>query len=82
MKLATLKTDWGPRVVGVALDGRFVDLCEVDVKLPTTMREILSAPEGLIAAAHALAVGMVRDRSSRADWRPRLETLAKSSVSA
>ncbi|WP_397571547.1 fumarylacetoacetate hydrolase family protein [Schlesneria sp. T3-172] len=60
MKLATLKTDWGPRVVGVALDGRFVDLCEVDVKLPTTMREILAAPEGLIAAAHALAVGSVK----------------------
>jgi len=58
MKLATLKTDLGPRVVGVALDGRFVDLCEVDVKLPTTMREILAAPEGLVAAAHALAVGM------------------------
>ncbi|WP_373650243.1 fumarylacetoacetate hydrolase family protein [Schlesneria sp. DSM 10557] len=60
MKLATLKTDWGPRVVGVALDGRFVDLCEVDVKLPTTMREILAAPEGLITAAHALAVGSVK----------------------
>ncbi|HEY0985285.1 fumarylacetoacetate hydrolase family protein [Schlesneria sp.] len=60
MKLATLKTDWGPRVVGVALDGRFVDLCEVDVKLPTTMREILAAPEGLITAAHALAVGSAK----------------------
>jgi len=58
MKLATLKTDLGPRVVGVALDGRFVDLCEVDVKLPTTMREILAAPEGLVTAAHALAAGM------------------------
>ncbi len=60
MKLATLLTDRGPRVVGVALDGRFVDLCEVDVKLPTTMREILSAPEGLSAAAHALATGLTK----------------------
>lgn len=60
MKLATLLTDQGPRVVGLALDGRFVDLCEVDVKLPRTMREILSAPEGLSAAAHALATGMTK----------------------
>jgi 2-keto-4-pentenoate hydratase/2-oxohepta-3-ene-1,7-dioic acid hydratase in catechol pathway len=60
MKLATLLTDRGPRVVGVALDGRFVDLCEVDVKLPTTMREILSAPEGMAAAAHALATGLTK----------------------
>lgn len=60
MKLATLLTDRGPRVVGVALDGQYVDLCEVDVKLPTTMREILSAPEGLAAAAHALATGLTK----------------------
>jgi 2-keto-4-pentenoate hydratase/2-oxohepta-3-ene-1,7-dioic acid hydratase in catechol pathway len=60
MKLATLLTDRGPRVVGVALDGRYVDLCEVDTKLPATMREILSAPEGLSAAAHALATGMTK----------------------
>ena len=58
MKLATLLTDRGPRVVGVALDGQFVDLCEVDVKLPKTMREILTAPEGMAAAAHALAAGL------------------------
>lgn len=60
MKLATLLTDRGPRVVGVALDGRYVDLCEVDPKLPSTMREILTAPEGLAAAAHALAAGMTK----------------------
>src|SRR5947209_1312471 len=58
MKLATLLTDQGPRVVGVALDGRFVDLCAVDANLSKTMREILAAPEGLAAAAHALAAGM------------------------
>lgn len=60
MKLATLLTDRGPRVVGVTLDGKFVDLCEVDVKLPATMREILSHPEGLSAAAHALAAGLTK----------------------
>ena len=60
MKLATLLTDRGPRVVGVALDGRYIDLCEVDAKLPATMREILTAPEGLAAAAHALATGLTK----------------------
>ena len=60
MKLATLLTDRGPRVVGVALDGRYVDLCDVDAKLPATMREILAAPEGLAAAAHALAAGLTK----------------------
>jgi 2-keto-4-pentenoate hydratase/2-oxohepta-3-ene-1,7-dioic acid hydratase in catechol pathway len=58
MKLATLLTDQGPKVVGVALDGRFVDLCAIDAKLPKTMREILAAPEGLTSAAHALAAGI------------------------
>lgn len=60
MKLATLLTDKGPRVVGVALDGRFVDLCAIDTKLPVTMREILTVPEGMAAAAHALATGMTK----------------------
>ena len=60
MKLATLLTDRGPKVVGVALDGRYIDLCEVDPKLPGTLREVLSAPEGLAAAAHALAAGMTK----------------------
>jgi len=60
MKLATLLTDRGPRVVGVTLEGKFVDLCEVDAKLPATMREILTHPEGLSAAAHALAAGSTK----------------------
>ena len=60
MKLATVLTDQGPRVVGVALDGRYVDLCGVDPKLPTTLRDILSANEGLAAAAHALATGLTK----------------------
>ena len=60
MKLATVLTDHGPRVVGVSLDGRYVDLCAVDAKLPTTLRDILSATEGLAAAAHALATGLTK----------------------
>lgn len=58
MRLATLQTDRGPRVVGVALDGRYVDLCEIDAKLPTTMRAILESEQGLMAAANALAGGL------------------------
>ncbi|MBS0204373.1 MAG: fumarylacetoacetate hydrolase family protein [Planctomycetes bacterium] len=58
MRLATLQTAQGPRVVGVALDGRYVDLCEVDPKLPTTLKGILEADQGLSAAASALAAGL------------------------
>lgn len=58
MRLATLKTETGPRVVGVALDGRYVDLREVYPKLPATLKEILATDQGLMAAANALASGM------------------------
>lgn len=58
MRLATLQTAQGPRVVGAALDGRYVDLCAVDPKLPTTLKGILEAENGLVAAASALAAGM------------------------
>ncbi len=58
MRLATLQTENGPRVVGVALDGRFIDLCQIDAKLPTTLKGILSADQGLMAAASALAAGL------------------------
>ena len=60
MRLATLQTAQGPRVVGVALDGRYVDLCEIDSKLPTTLRGILEADQGLMAAANALAAGLTK----------------------
>jgi len=60
MRLATLQTETGPRVVGVALDGRFVDLCLVDPKLPTTLKAILSTDLGLMAAANALAAGLAK----------------------
>jgi len=60
MRLATLQTESGPRVVGVALDGRYVDLCQVDPKLPTTLKAILAAEQGLMAAANALAAGLAK----------------------
>lgn len=60
MRLATLQTENGPRVVGVALDGRFVDLCQIDVKLPSTLKAILAADQGLMAAANALAAGLAK----------------------
>ncbi len=58
MRLATLKTAQGQCVVGVALDGRYVDLCAIDPKLPTTLKGILEADQGLAAAANALAAGL------------------------
>lgn len=58
MRLGTLLTADGPKVVGASLDGRWVDLCAVDPQLPTTLRGILAHPEGLMAAASALAQGL------------------------
>jgi 2-keto-4-pentenoate hydratase/2-oxohepta-3-ene-1,7-dioic acid hydratase in catechol pathway len=55
-----MQTPQGPRVVGVALDGRYVDLCAIDAKLPTTLRGILEAEAGLMAAANALAAGLTK----------------------
>ena len=60
MRLATLQTENGPRVVGVALDGRYVDLCQIDPKLPSTLMAILAAEQGLMAAANALAAGLAK----------------------
>ena len=60
MRLATLQTENGLRVVGLALDGRFVDLCDVDPNLPQTMKAILAADQGLMRAASALAVGLAK----------------------
>ncbi|MFO1042111.1 MAG: fumarylacetoacetate hydrolase family protein [Planctomycetaceae bacterium] len=60
MRLASLQTSRGPRIVGVALDGQFVDLCEVDSKLPTTLKAVLETEQGLMAAANALAAGMTK----------------------
>ena len=55
-----LETAEGPKFVGVTLDGRYVDLCAVDPKLPATLMDTLAEPEGLAAAAGALAHGLSR----------------------
>lgn len=55
-----LQTEAGPKLVGVNLDGHYVDLCDVDVKLPATLHEVLQTPDGLTNAAHALAAGMIK----------------------
>jgi 2-keto-4-pentenoate hydratase/2-oxohepta-3-ene-1,7-dioic acid hydratase in catechol pathway len=60
MRLGTLLTTDGPKFVGATLDDRYVDLCAVDPKLPATLKAALAHPEGLMAAAEALAHGMAR----------------------
>lgn len=60
VRLGMLQTEAGPKLVGVNLDGQFVDLCDVDLKLPNTLLEVLQAPDGLNNAAHALAAGMIK----------------------
>ena len=60
MRLASLQTAQGARVVGIALDGRYVDLCEIDPKLPTTLKAILECEQGLMSAANALAAGLTK----------------------
>ncbi len=60
MKLATLATDSGPRLVGVDLTSespRYVDLCAVDSSLPGCLRGLLSDPTGLERAAQAFSQG-------------------------
>lgn len=60
MRLATLETPDGPRIVGLNLDGRYVDLQAVEPKLPSSMRELLADENGLSRAAGALASGLTR----------------------
>ena len=60
MRLASLQTAQGARVVGIALDGRYVDLCEIAPKLPTTLKAILECEQGLMSAANALAAGLTK----------------------
>ncbi|MBM4074861.1 MAG: fumarylacetoacetate hydrolase, partial [Planctomycetes bacterium] len=60
MRLATLLTQDGPKPVGLSLDDQFVDLCEIDHDLPSTWKKILSLDQGLMAAATALAEGMLK----------------------
>lgn len=55
MKLATLETAHGARVVGVLDDGvdRFADLAALDSSLPNDLTELLCAEDGLARAATA-----------------------------
>ncbi|QDT14058.1 fumarylacetoacetate hydrolase family protein [Alienimonas californiensis] len=55
MKLATLHTARGPRVVAMTDDDRHVDLNLVDSSLPTSLRALLALEGGLTRAAAALA---------------------------
>ena len=68
MKLGMLETAAGPKFVGVTLDQQFVDLCEVDIHLPSTLTEAIAHPEGLSAAAHALAAGMQKGPFVTGSW--------------
>jgi len=60
MRLGTLLTADGPKLVGATLDNRCVDLCAIDPQLPSTLKGTLAHPEGLAAAAGALAHGLLR----------------------
>ena len=60
MRLGTLLTSSGHKLVGATLDDRCVDLCAVDPKLPATLKAVLTHPDGLAAAAGALAHGLSR----------------------
>lgn len=61
MKLATLSTTGGTRVVAVdpsAGDDRYVDLAAVDASLPASLRELLAAEGGVERAAAAAEKGL------------------------
>lgn len=62
MKLATIATHEGQRVVGATNEPspRFVDLVASDASLPRTMIEILAAEDGLRRGALAFQVGVKR----------------------
>lgn len=63
MKLATLSTDMGDRVVGVAgsdVSPRYVDLTAADSTIPGSLRLLLMAHDGLARAKAALSYGTSR----------------------
>ncbi len=72
MKLATLSTSTGTRVVSVDTTGpepRFVDLVACDQSLPTSLRQLLDE-DAMHRAAAAHAVGMAEDRIVTGRLRP------------
>lgn len=58
MRLATLNTDRGPRACAL-VDGRYVDLNEVDPVLPASVRELLAGGQALLGRAQ-VAIGAAR----------------------
>jgi 2-keto-4-pentenoate hydratase/2-oxohepta-3-ene-1,7-dioic acid hydratase in catechol pathway len=63
VRLATLKTGNGARVVGVDLEGgrpRFVDLAAVDGEIPPLMELLLSQERGIARAAAAMEKGAAK----------------------
>jgi 2-keto-4-pentenoate hydratase/2-oxohepta-3-ene-1,7-dioic acid hydratase in catechol pathway len=65
MRLATLETDGGPRVVGVSVEeagARYVPLQAVDAMLPGSVRQLLARDDGLALAAAAMEKGLREGR--------------------
>lgn len=62
MKLATMKTTQGNRIVGVADEGqKFVDLVAADASFPPTMIDLLSIEDGLKQASAAFEAGLSKE---------------------
>lgn len=77
MKLGMLQTAAGTTLAGVTLDDQFVDLLAVDPKLPGTLHELLASPDGLAAAANALATGMRKGPFVTGRWLPPIASPGK-----
>ncbi|HEY3966058.1 MAG TPA: fumarylacetoacetate hydrolase family protein [Planctomycetaceae bacterium] len=56
MKLATISTSGGNRVVAVR-DGKYIDLCQADPGLPTSLKELLAQDKGVVRARAAAEKG-------------------------
>lgn len=77
MKLGMLQTAAGTTLAGVTLEDQFVDLLAVDPKLPGTLHELLASPDGLAAAANALATGMRKGPFVTGRWLPPIASPGK-----
>lgn len=62
MRLATLETAAGVRIVGVSAQGKYVDLQQVDASLPNCVKSLLALPDGLDRARRALALGEQQEK--------------------
>lgn len=66
MKLATLQTDQGSRIVGVSGDDAnptFIDLTAVDSSLPNCMRGLLAEADGIAKAQAAFEKGLAEGKT-------------------